>query len=61
MHLVLHLYHDTDILYASRKEGGRWLASIEDCMDATNQGIDEYTKEKQRLKQPFTAILAEII
>ena len=29
----------------SRKKGGRGLASIEDCIDATIQGFEEYTEK----------------
>ena len=35
MHKALHPRDDVDRLYVSRKEGGRWLASIEDSVDAS--------------------------
>ena len=38
---------DTDRFYMSRKEGGRGLISIEDCVDATIQEIEEYTKKSK--------------
>ena len=37
-------------LYVSRKEEGRGLTSIEDCMDASIQGLENYIKKnKERL------------
>ena len=36
--------------YVSRKEGGRGLTSIEDCVDASIQGLEDYIeKSKERL------------
>ena len=32
---------DVDRLYASRKEGGRGYASIEDCVDASIQRLEK--------------------
>ena len=50
MHKALHPRDDTDRLYVSRKEGGRGLVNIEDCVDATIQALEEYTqKSKERL------------
>ena len=42
----------------SRKEGGRGLASIEDCVDVLMQEIEEGKKraKKDYLQQPVTAI-----
>ena len=37
MHKALHPRDDKDRLYVSRKEGGRDLANIEDCVEATIQ------------------------
>ena len=34
IHDALHPRDDVDILYVSRKEGGRRLANIEDSVDA---------------------------
>ena len=42
MHKALHPRGDVDRLYVSRKEGGRWLASIEDSMDASIQPFEDY-------------------
>ena len=40
-------YDDDDV---TRKEGERWLASIEDSMDGAIQGLGEYiNKSKERL------------
>ena len=36
-------------MYASRKEGGRGLASVEDCADISTQGLNDYFKSKERL------------
>ena len=48
MHKALHSRDDIDILYVSRKEGGRGLVNIEYCLDATIQEV--YTqKSKERL------------
>ena len=50
MHKALHPRDDKNRLYVSRKEGGRCLANIEDCVEATIQGLEEYTKKsKDRL------------
>ena len=37
--------NDVDRQYVSRKEGGRGLASIEDCIDTSIQGLE-------KLKEP---------
>ena len=39
MHKALHPRDDVDRLYVSRKEGGRWLASIKDSVDASIQRL----------------------
>ena len=36
IHSALHPNDDIDILYVSRKEGGRGVVSIEDFIDAIN-------------------------
>ena len=47
---VLHLGEDIDRLYVTRKEGKSRYASIENRVDATLQGLEEYTKKsKERL------------
>ena len=45
MHLALHPRDDINRLYMSKKEGGRGLASLEDCTDASIQGLEKYTKK----------------
>ena len=48
MHKVLHPRDDVDRLYVSRKEGGRGLASIEDTVDASLQGLEDYIEKHER-------------
>ena len=45
MHKALHPRDDDDRLYVSRKEGGRGLASIEDSVDASIQGLEDYIQK----------------
>ena len=45
MHKALHPRDDVDILYVSRKEGGRRLASIEDSVDASIQRLGDYIQK----------------
>ena len=47
MHKALHPREDVDILYVSRREGGRGLTSIEDSVDASLQWLKDYI-EKHR-------------
>ena len=47
MHKALHPRDDVDRLYVSRKEGGRWLASIEDSVDASIQPHEDYIKKHE--------------
>ena len=50
MHKTLHLRDDTDRLYVSRKEGGRGLSNIKDCIDASIKGLKDYIRKcKERL------------
>ena len=56
MHKDLHPRDDMDTLYESRKEGGRGLASIENCVDASiRRKKDELQqcqhKDKQKKKK----------
>ena len=45
-----HPRDDIDGLYVPIKEGGRGLASIEDCVSASMQRFEDYTKKsKERL------------
>ena len=41
MHKALHPWDDVDRSYASRKEGGRELACIEDSVDALIQWLED--------------------
>ena len=45
MHKVLHPRDDVDILYVSRKEGGRRLVSIEDSGDESIQRLEDYIQK----------------
>ena len=47
MHKTLHPRDDVDRLYASRKEGGRGLASIEDSVDASTQRLENYIEKHE--------------
>ena len=47
MHKVLHPRDDVDRLYVSRKEGGRWLASIKDSVDASIQRLKDYIQKHE--------------
>ncbi len=52
---ALHPRDDIDRLYVLRKEGIRGLSSIEDCIDASIQGVKIYTKKrKERLITPVS-------
>ena len=51
MHKALHPRDDVDRLYVSWKEGGRWLASIEDNVDASIQRLENYRKTWWRTHQ----------
>ena len=46
MHQALHPRDDVDRLYASRKEGGRGLASIADSVDASIQWLEDYIENR---------------
>ena len=45
---ALHLRDDVDSLYVSRKEVGRGLASIEDCVDTSMQRLEDYIEKQER-------------
>ena len=56
MDKVLHMNEDIYRQYVSRKEG-RGLASMEDCVDATTQGLKEFRENsKEKLQLPVIAI-----
>ena len=42
MHKAFHPRDDVERLHASRKEGGRGLANIEDSVDASLQRLEDY-------------------
>ena len=42
MHKALPHRDDVERLYVLRKEGGRQLASMEDCVDASIQRLEDY-------------------
>ena len=46
IHKALHLKDDVDIIYASRKEGGRGLTSIEDSVDASILRLEDYIEKR---------------
>ena len=46
MHEALHPIDDVDILYVSRKEGGRGLAGTEDSVDASIQRLEGYIEKR---------------
>ena len=48
MHKTLHPRDDVDRLYVSRKDGRRWLASIEDTVDASIQRLEDYIEKHER-------------
>ena len=48
MHKALHPRDNVDRLYVSRKEGERGLASIEDTVDASIQGLEDYIEKHVR-------------
>ena len=47
MHKALHPRDDVDRLYASRKEGGRGLASIEDSVDTSIHQLKNYIQKHE--------------
>ena len=48
MHKALHPRDDIERLYVSRKKEGRGLASIEDYVDASIQGLENYMKRAKK-------------
>ena len=47
MHKALHPRDDVDILYVSRKEGERGLASVEDSVDTSIQRLEDYIQKHE--------------
>ena len=54
MHNVLHPRDDIDRLSVSRKEDGRGLASIENCVDSSTKRSEEYMKKKNPTKKTYS-------
>ena len=48
IHKALHPRDDVDRLHVPRKEGGRGLASIEDCVDTSIQRLEDYIEKHKR-------------
>ena len=48
MHKALHPRDDVDRLYASRKDGGRGLASIEGSIDGSIKRLEDYIEKHER-------------
>ena len=48
MHKALHPRDDVDRLYISRKWRGRGFSSIEDCVDASIQRLEDYIEKHGR-------------
>ena len=52
IYVALHPKSDVDRLYISRKEGGRGLISIEDCVELSIRGLEVYVHgSEERLMQ----------
>ena len=47
MYGALHPKSDVDRLYIPRKEGGRGLISIEDCVELAIRGLEVYVHESE--------------
>ena len=47
MHKALHTRNDVDRFYVSRKEVGRWIASMEDSFDASMLSFEDYIENHQ--------------
>ena len=47
MQKTLHQRNDIDRQHVSRKEEGRGLVGIEDCVDASIRGLEDYIKTSQ--------------
>ena len=47
-HKALHSRYDVNRLYVSRKEGGRGIANIEDCVDALIQRLEDDIEKHER-------------
>ena len=47
MHKALHPRDDINKRYVSRKDGGRERDQVEDCADASTQGLKEYVDQSK--------------
>ena len=47
MNKALYPRDNVDRLYVIRKEGARWLASIEDSIDASIQRLNDYIEKHE--------------
>ena len=52
IHKALYPRDDVDRLYVPRKEGERRLASIEDSVDTSIQGLEDYIEKHERALIP---------
>ena len=48
MHKALHSIDNIDGMHESRKEGRRECIKIEDCLDASIPGIEEFIKKSKK-------------
>ena len=56
MHRGLHPKSNTSRIYIPRKEGGRWLLSIEDTVDLAKLGLKSYIQgRRERGRGPGAA------
>ena len=46
--IIINPRDDVDRLYVSRKEGGRELASIKDCVEAAIKLLEDYVEKHER-------------
>ena len=59
MRNTLHSRYDTDILYVSKKEKGRGLASIEDYVDTLIKRFEKYTNKSEKIYERITGARPE--
>ena len=52
--MIMYARDNIDRFYVTRKEGIRGFTSIGDCIDATNHGLEEYTKKSKETKEKAT-------
>ena len=49
VHKALHQRSDIDRMCKKKKKGESWLASIENCIDASIQRLEDYIKKKKKI------------